>query len=97
MQITKVGKKKITIELTDQERAIYDDSLYEFLDWLETLCNEKLANSKNRLVNHWVGILQREHRVVNIPTDDTALLALIFSQPDYKTKKQRDDETNPLI
>lgn len=92
MQITRVGKKKIIIELTDQERAIYDDSIYEILDWIETLCNEKQANCKKRLIDNWVGILQKEHRVTSIPTDDAALIALIFSQPDYKIRKKRDDE-----
>lgn len=49
-----------------------------------------------RLKEEWIPKLQK--RYTSIPTNDDEICALIFSQPDYKSRKQRDiEEKNYLI
>jgi len=88
MKITKT-KNSILIEFTDRDLEILADSLIDPLAWFETLANEKLANCGGRLKEFWLKKFQNEKSVENIPTDDTLLLDLIFSYPEYKSRVDR--------
>lgn len=46
------------------------------------------TQAKEEIKKAWLPILFK--RLKTIPTDDTELLTLIFSQPDYKDKDQKD-------
>lgn len=91
MQITKTATS-ISIEFTDQDLAILEDSLLDPLAWFERDASEKLANCKSRLKEFWLKKFEKEKAVESIPTAETALLDLIFGQPDYKNRAKRDKE-----
>lgn len=95
MEVTK-GEKSITIEFTDEEIVILNDSLLDPFVHLEAVAREKVANCKSRLIQGWTNKLQQEKRVPAIPTDDTELINLIKSQPDYKDRAGRDQEAITL-
>ena len=85
MNITKKDNS-ITLEFTEDEMVILADSLINPLDHFETVAIEKLANCKSRLLRNWLSKLQETKTVSSIPTDDTELISLIISQPDYKNR-----------
>jgi hypothetical protein len=89
MNITK-NTFSITIEFTDEEFKILSHDLLNPLDWIEKLVINKLANRKQALIDEWTKRLQREKSVESIPTDETALLDLIFSQKWYKNRTERE-------
>lgn len=91
MQITKTATS-ILIEFTDQDSAILEDSLLDPLAWFETLASEKLANCKDRLKDYWLDKFDKDKSVEFIPTNEAALLSLIFSHKDYKNRDARDKE-----
>lgn len=81
--------------LTDtQKKVIQNDILLEIfeedmkrrLKWV--LLDEKYRKCFKRLKDEWEPRLAK--RVESIPTDPDALAELIFSQPDYKNRSQRE-------
>ena len=89
MKITKEANS-ILIEFTDEELVILADSLIDPFGHLELVASEKLANCKSRLLSEWIARLQIDKRVPSIPTDDTALIELITTQPDYANRAGRE-------
>ena len=96
MKITK-GTNSIAIEFTDIEIKILENDLIGAIDYFEIAATEKLANCKSRLIKKWMIKFQNEKSVENIPTDEDLLLALIFSQSDYKNRVGRDATAEPLM
>lgn len=95
MKISMDGK--LLFELSDiQKKVIQNDICSElFIDDMErrikhAILLDKYGRAFERLKNHWAPILKE--RVDAIPTSDEALCELIFSQPDYKNRTQRDNE-----
>lgn len=95
MNINKT-RNTITIEFSDDEMVILSDSLLDPLAHFEVVATQKLANCKSRILREWTTRLQETKRVDAIPTDDTELLTLILSQPDYKSRVDRDAITPGL-
>ena len=91
MQVEKT-RNSVLIDFTGQDLAILADSLIDPLVWFEAVANEKLANCKGRLKDFWLKKFEKEKSVENIPTDEAALLNLIFGQIDYKNRIERDEE-----
>lgn len=81
----------ITIEFADEELFILANDLVDPLTWIETAASEKLANCKSRLLQDWTTKLQQDKRVASIPTDDVELISLIVTQPDYKSRANREE------
>ena len=58
------------------------------------IIEHKYERSLDRLKKQWEPILSQ--RVASIPTDSDALAELIFSQPEYKNRSQREAEAKAL-
>ena len=95
MNITK-KTNSITIELDDTEQKILLNDLLDWQQWIEDAIVNKLANRKKALKDFWKDKFEQEKSVENIPTDEDLLLDLIFSQPEYKSRVER-DESEPVL
>lgn len=80
--LTETQKKVIKNDIYD---SIFEDDMKRRIQWVVM---NKYERSMDRLKNEWLPKLK--HRVSSVPTDDEALAALIFSQPDYKSRSQRE-------
>ncbi len=77
-------QKKVICDYMSED--ILDADLKRRLQWvLMHLYEEAFKNVKER----WEPILKERHDM--IPTDPNVLAQLIFSQPDYKCRKQREN------
>ena len=81
-------------EITDIQKQVIKNDIHEdFFDEdmktrLEYILMHKYERCLHRLKIEWLPKLQS--RVDSIPTDDDKLAELIFSQPDYKNRKERE-------
>lgn len=73
----------------DIHEDIFEEDMKRRLNYILT---HKYERCLERLKNEWLPKLKG--RVPSIPMDDDALAELIFSQPDYKSKSQRESK-NP--
>lgn len=69
----------------DIHEDIFDEDMKRRLQYI---LMHKYERCMERLKKEWEGKLKE--RVASIPTNDDALAELIFSQPEYKSRKQRD-------
>ena len=83
----------VSIEVTATEEQILANDLLDPMQHFVTVATEKLANCKSRLLTAWTAKLLQDKSVPSIPTDEQALLDLIFSHPDYKNRKQREADS----
>jgi hypothetical protein len=65
-----------------------DADLERRLQWVLT---HKYEQCMKRLRDEWLPKLK--DRVESVPTSDDAFAYLVFSQPDYKDRKSREDST----
>lgn len=92
------------MKISINDEIIYESS-ENSLNYINSFVNEEIAQEtiknhirsaaasffnsyKDKLKNEWLPILFK--RVKQIPTDDDELFALIKSQPDYLTQKQKE-------
>lgn len=82
---------------------IFEEDMKRRLKWI--LIDEKYRRCFDRLKKEWVEDLDEQglsklakNGVSHIPTDPDQLAALIFSQPNYKNRSQREEllKTNNL-
>lgn len=73
----------------DIHSDIFEDDMRRRLKWV--LVDEKYRKCFERLKAEWDPKLA--NRMSSIPTDPDALAELIFSQPDYKNRSQREFES----
>lgn len=84
-ELSDVQKKVIQNDIPSE---IFEEDMKRRLKWV--LLDEKYAKCIDRLKKEWVPILAK--RMDSIPTDDEKLANLIFSQPDYKCRSDRDKQ-----
>lgn len=96
MKITFNGKEILNITETMKKVICNDinESLFEedISRRLRYIIEHKYEQCFKRLKAEWEGRLAE--RVESIPTNQDKLAELIFSQPDYKCRKQRDAHAN---
>ena len=88
----KVEKTELSIKIdfSEMDLLILADGLIDPFAWVETLVSEKLANCESLLKSVWLGKLQADKTVDNIPTKDDEFIDLIFNSPDYKNRADRE-------
>jgi len=64
--------------------------------WLQNAINEKIISRRTALINAWRPKLFADPEVTDLPADEHALVKLIMSRPDYKTRTQKDEEFDSL-
>lgn len=89
MNVTKTANS-ITFEFDEIEQQIVANDVLDPLVWIEQAVTNKIANCKRRLLDSWIKKFQQTKSVENIPTDEDEMIALIFSQPDYRCRVEQD-------
>lgn len=84
----KIGNKVIMNVSSDDVKCL-DNDLLSAKDWLVMGLKGKINNCKKRMYREWIPKLRE--RNLDIPSADSALIALILSQPDYKDRRDRED------
>jgi len=64
-------------------------------EWLREAVTEKSLRRGEALINEWHPRLFANPEITELPADRDALLALIMTQPGYKTRLQQDAEQVP--
>lgn len=85
-----INQKKVICNDINEDQIDSD-----FKRRLKHILNHKYEMCLKRLKEEWIPKLQK--RYTSIPTNDDEICALIFSQPDYKSRKQRDIEEKKLL
>lgn len=81
-KLSEVQKKVIK---NDIHEDIFEEDIKRRLHYI---LNHKYERCLERLKAEWMPKL--EERLTSVPTNPEALAELIFSQPDYKCRKQRE-------
>ena len=69
----------------DIQSEIFQEDMERRVKWI---IEHKYERCLERLRQEWMPKLKQ--RISSIPTDDEALAEIIFSQPDYKNRSQRE-------
>lgn len=87
-EIADFEKKVICNDIPED---IFDEDMKRRVRWI---VEHKLERCMHRLKEEWLPKLKG--RVGYLPIDERKLAELIFSQPDYKCRKTREDEAKRL-
>lgn len=82
--LTEIQKKVIQ---NDIHLEIFEEDMKRRIQWV--LLDEKYQKCFERLFNEWMPKLA-DRGIAMIPTNKDAFAQLVFSQPDYKNRSQRD-------
>ncbi len=82
IELSDTKKKVIKSDIHDN---VFEEDMKRRVHWV---LNHKYERCMERLRNEWLPKLKTKYDV--IPTNDDALAELIFSQPDYKSRSQRE-------
>lgn len=88
---------QVILELSDiQKKVICNDICSDILDddlkrRINYILIHKYEQCLKRLKDAWIPVLAQRYEA--LPTNDDAIAQLIFSQPDYKCRKMRDEES----
>ena len=83
-ELTETQKKVICNDIIDNEFEA------DMKRRLQHVVFHKYEQCLRRFVDQWMPILKQ--RVASIPVNDDELARLIFSQPDYKCRRMREEE-----
>ena len=78
------------INLTVEQESILKNDLLDIQAWLQDAINGKINNSKKRMFREWEPKLKQRYET--LPTSDSAIIAKILAEPDYKDRVARDAE-----
>lgn len=81
---------QITIIISIENENILKNDLLDIEDWINQAAAGKINNSKKRMLKEWLPRLKERYET--LPTDDSALIAKILAEPDYKDRITRDAE-----
>jgi len=92
-----------TVSLTDLQQTILSNDLYNDTDnagidtWIQGAIDGKLNNCWKRMQREWTTKLMNDDSFTDpIPSNQADFVALITSRPDYKNRKQREDDQATL-
>lgn len=77
-------KKVIANDIHEDE---FEQDMRRRLHWV---LNHKYERCLQRLKSEWMP--KMKGRAESVPTDDAAFAEMVFSQPDYKSRKARESE-----
>lgn len=84
------------IEITDLQLQAMADILVNPQQWIEDAVNSKVERCVERVVAKEQQRLLEDPDVLTIPATIDGILESHFSQPDYKTRAERDAEEEAL-
>ena len=92
-----------TVSLTDLQQTILKNDLYSDTDnaglddWIQKAVDGKVNNCWKRFRTQWTTTLMNDDSFTDpIPSNQADFVALITSRPDYKNRKQREDDQATL-
>lgn len=85
-ELSEIQKKVIQNDILSE---IFESDMKRRLEWVLT---HKYERCFERLKKYWEPILAQRYE--SIPTNSNSLSQLIFDQPDYKNRSERDKEEN---
>lgn len=88
VELFNLSEKQKKVIKNDIHEDEFEQDMKRRLQWV---LDHKYERCLERLKAEWMPKLKT--RVTSIPTDDDALISLIMSQPDYKSRKQREAES----
>ena len=81
--------KQVTLTLDDNDVKIVENDVPDAVQWLTDAWNGKVNNCKKRMVKTEVDRSIQKSEA--IPTGDAAIIQKVLSDPNYKSRKQKDD------
>jgi hypothetical protein len=81
------------LELTLLKSYINEDTLQQTIDnWVMCLVRDNCNSCATRFKEEWIYKLQQDPTIEFVPLANQAFVDLVVARPDYKTKKQQDEE-----
>ena len=81
---------RITIEITETEQALLEDSIADVQAWAVAAVRGKIKNCEKRFLQAWQKILIEDPAVEEIPATVEGIVDLVLERSDYLTKAERD-------
>ena len=82
-----------TVTITDADETALDNDLLDKDAWIQAAVTGKINNCKKRMINTWRPIIFADDSVATIPANDDDFIALVVARDDYKTRAERDAES----
>ena len=89
--VLELSETMIKVIKNDIDSECFEDDMKRRIKWVLT---HKYERCMERLKRDWEQKLRE--RYASIPTSEEALAELIFTQPDYKNRSQREAANAPL-
>jgi len=82
-----------TVTITDADETALNNDLIDIDTWIQAAVTGKINNCKKRMINTWRPIIFADDSVATIPANDDDFIALVVARDDYKTRAERDAES----
>ena len=82
-----------TVTITDADETALNNDLLDIDTWIQGAVTGKINNCKKRMINTWRPIIFADDSVASIPANDDDFIALVVARDDYKTRAERDAES----
>ena len=79
--------------LTTVEEQALSDRLLDIQDWLDKAIEGQINSCKKLMIRQWYPILLADPAVTSLPATEEELIALIVARDDYKSRTERDAES----
>lgn len=87
--------RQITLDIPDEEIAIVENDVLDAEQWIKEAWNGKVNRCKERLIKS--EIKKSVENNESLPAGEEAIVNKAFTRPDYKNRKQRDEEEKNRI
>tara|TARA_A100001388_G_C28642092_1_gene437602 strand:- start:62 stop:343 length:282 start_codon:yes stop_codon:yes gene_type:complete len=90
-----MAKITIKVEVDDNQQAILNNDLLDINEWVQSAMTGKINNCWKRMQREWTDKLMNDSSFTDpIPSNQAEFVKLITARSDYKTRKQRDEESS---
>ena len=79
--------------LTTTEEQVLGNDLLDIQAWVDGAVNGKINNCKKRMLREWQPKVFADPAVTSLPATEEELIALIVARDDYKSRTERDAES----
>lgn len=84
--------KNIVVTLTDEQVTVLEHELLDIDQWVKDAVAGRIDYTRNILAAEARDVLMSDPAVDTMPAKRDALVAEYLKRPDYKNRKQRDDD-----
>jgi len=83
--------------LTTTEEQVLGNDLLDIQGWVDGAVTGKINNCKKRMLREWHPKLLADPAVTSWPATEEELIALIVARDDYKSRTERDAESEASV